>query len=151
MLTRMANLFLSYRGRITRLQFWLANIALVVVNGALEWLFGIPIMGDPATWQGRIIDFAIGLILLYPRMAIAVQRLHDLNRPASQVWLLVGVFLIALVGNLFGYFDVDRPQTVASTIILAIAGILALAYLIYLGFRSGTPGDNSYGPAPSNR
>jgi uncharacterized membrane protein YhaH (DUF805 family) len=142
------NLFVAFQGRIGRLQFWLASIFVVVVDALLDLAFGIPVLGDPATTRLRIIDFIIGLISVYPFAAIAVKRLHDLNQSSRQAWLLGAVLAVGLIGDLFGYFDLSRPETVTNTLITGALGVIMVSYLIYLGFRSGTLADNDYGPPP---
>ena len=83
--------------------------------------------------------------------AIAVKRLHDRNQPAVYVWLLVAAFAVALLGDLFGFFDDPARLSFAGWIAIIFVGIVGLAFLVELGFRRGTPGPNQYGPGPLER
>ena len=115
-----SDLFLSFRGRISRGQYWIATGMVAVLALALQWMLGVPIMSDPSSLRLRTIAFVIGLISMYPTAAIAVKRLHDRDQPATYVsW--IAIIFVAFVG---------------------------LAFLVELGFRRGTPGPNEHGPDP---
>ena len=62
-------------------------------------------------------------------------------------WLFVP-YTVLMLTNLLGMSgDPDRMGVVES-ILLAATGIIALAVMVDLGFRRGTPGDNQFGPDP---
>jgi uncharacterized membrane protein YhaH (DUF805 family) len=144
----LGNLFLSFQGRISRLQFWIGTVVVAAIELAIQWMLGIPIAGDTPDLRLRAITFAIGLISMYPTAAIAVKRLHDRGQPATYVWLLVAALAVAMVGDLFGYFDNAAHITFVSGIAMAFVVVVCLAFLVELGFRRGTPGPNQYGPGP---
>jgi uncharacterized membrane protein YhaH (DUF805 family) len=130
----------SFEGRLRRRDFWLCNIGLWFIGGILGmvsgpfffprfrmfgshtfagydfgygWTYGWPMMFG--FWPLYSI---IGLLFLWPWLAIRVKRCHD--RDQSAVWLLV---LLIPVVNFFWW-------------------------LINLGLLDGTPGPNQYGPSP---
>jgi uncharacterized membrane protein YhaH (DUF805 family) len=142
------NLFLSFQGRIGRLHFWIGTVVIEVVGAALQWGLGVPISTDSFDLRLRVIAFVIGLISLYPLAAIAVKRLHDRDKPGSYVWVLLAAFAVSLVADLIGHFSGPGAAGFVRWIVLLAAGVVALAFLIELGFRRGTPGSNDYGADP---
>jgi uncharacterized membrane protein YhaH (DUF805 family) len=144
----LSHLFVSFEGRISRLQFWLGTIAVTVLASVVQWALGVPIMETAPDFRGRVIAFVIGLISLYPTIAIAVKRLHDRNQPGTYAWLLVIAFAVALLGELFGYFEESVRVTFIGWVAVAFVAVILLAFLIELGFRRGTIGPNEYGPDP---
>jgi len=64
-----------------------------------------------------------------------IRRLYDLD--LSGWWLLV-TFLQPLFNNF------------PSLIVQGVGSLFAISWSFYLLFKSGTPGDNRFGPAPVN-
>jgi uncharacterized membrane protein YhaH (DUF805 family) len=148
----MVNLLLGFEGRISRTQFWIGLVIIVAVEFILMWFLEIPFF--PAEMKGlpaRLIEFALQLVLLYPTAAIAVKRLHDRDKPGIYVLWLVGLTLIIALTNLFGLTDDPKNPTWLDWALGFCAAVIGLAFLIELGFRRGTPGDNRYGPDPLTR
>jgi uncharacterized membrane protein YhaH (DUF805 family) len=146
--TTVGNLFLSFQGRIGRLEFWIGTVVVTAIELALQWMLGIPITGDTPDLRLRAITFAIGLVSMYPTAAIAAKRLHDRGQPTTYVWLLVAALAVAMVGDLLGYFDDAAHVTLASGIAMGFVVVVCLAFLVELGFRRGLTGPNQYGPDP---
>jgi uncharacterized membrane protein YhaH (DUF805 family) len=142
------DLFLGFQGRISRMQFWIGTVIVAALELALRWMLGVPLAGGTPDPRLRTIAFVIGLIFVYPTAAIAVKRLHDRNQPAAYVWLLMAAFAVILVGDLFGYFDDPDRLSLVGGIAMAVVAVIALAFLVELGFRRGTPGPSRYGPDP---
>src|SRR5665213_3076099 len=115
------NLFFSFRGRIGRLRFWLGLILIIVVQTAIEAGLGVPLSTDPTGWRLRIIGFIIGLVFMYPMMAIAVKRMRDRRDSLSYIWLLVAAYVIALLGDLTGYVDQNAEHTLVTGIVLSVS------------------------------
>jgi len=131
------NLFFSFRGRIGRLRFWLGLILIIVVQTVIEAGLGVPLSTDPIGWRPRIIAFIIGLVFMYPMMAIAVKRMRDRRDRLSYIWLLVAAYVIALLGDLTGYFDQNAQRNIVIWAVLLVVSIVFLGFLIDLGFRRG--------------
>jgi len=97
----------------------------------------VPLSTDPTGWRLRIIAFIIGLVFMYPMMAIAVKRMRDRRDRLSYIWLLVAAYIIALLGDLTGYVDPNAPQNIVTWAVLLVVSIVLLGFLIDLGFRRG--------------
>jgi uncharacterized membrane protein YhaH (DUF805 family) len=145
------NLFLSFQGRIGRLEFWIGTVVVAALELALQWMLGIPIAGDTPDLRLRAITFAIALVSMYPTAAIAVKRLCDRGQPTTYVWLLVAALAVAMVGDLFGYFDDAAQVTLMSGIAMAFVVVVCLAFLVDLGFRRGVPGPGQNEPDSLDR
>jgi uncharacterized membrane protein YhaH (DUF805 family) len=125
------SLFFSFSGRTNRAPWWIGLIVLAVVSsvvtaisigGAMADLSGVDSSDQAAIGaaMGRVLLPAavIGLVMLWPSLALYTKRWHDRNK--SGWWSLIG--LIPVIGGLW--------------------------LLIELGFLRGTAGPNSYGPDP---
>jgi uncharacterized membrane protein YhaH (DUF805 family) len=146
--------FTNFDGRITRKTFWLASIAVLVIElliaaaaAATAEEFADEATGDLAT---DIVLFAF----LYPQFAISVKRGHDRN---ISTWVIGAWYVVLAMSDIlrfFGWLQSSPNQNVFSSAnlisfaFIMIAGIISLALLIELGFRRGTRGPNRYGPDP---
>jgi uncharacterized membrane protein YhaH (DUF805 family) len=140
-----STLFLSLDGRIGRLQWWIATIVVEAVTELLTWLAGGPI------WSGvRLTAFVFQLLSIYPHIAISVKRLHDRDHSTATVFPLFAAFAVILIGDLLGYLDASSPMTFVELIIVIIITVIALGYLVELGFRRGNKGPNRHGPDPAD-
>ncbi len=119
--------FTSFEGRIPRMTFWLSVIVLWIIEMVLFTLFGGMSMmnvdpNDPAAAQAALSGmwpiWIIGLIFLWPALAIYAKRWHD--RDKSGWWSLI--VLVPIIGSIW--------------------------LLIELGFLRGTDGANRFGPDP---
>jgi uncharacterized membrane protein YhaH (DUF805 family) len=53
-----------------------------------------------------------------------------------------------MITNLLGMSGDPDHMGVVESLLLAGTTIVALAFMVDLGFRRGTPGDNQFGPDP---
>src|SRR6516162_9898871 len=98
-------MLLSFEGRMRRRDFWLCVLGLLVVQWVLQSIctmlfFPVAPMsvavgpgGDVTVfnawlWRMGPSFMLIGLLLLWPRLAIGAKRCHDRNK--SGLWLLLG-------------------------------------------------------------
>ena len=127
----MGKMFFSFSGRSGRGQWWLGLIVIAVIASILDGIFVGRAMSsisgiDPqdtaaimAMVQSALLPASIiGLVLLWPGLAIYAKRWHDRNKSAW--WSLIA--LIPVIGGIW--------------------------LLVELGFLKGTAGPNQYGPDP---
>jgi uncharacterized membrane protein YhaH (DUF805 family) len=139
--------FLSSYGRVSRQEFWLGYIGVVLV--ALILAHALPyassaldvISGDAPrdeAWQSALLWLGwpelISLALTWPVIAIYAKRLHDLN--LSAWWLLV----LPAVTFAAGLSVFNRLHVVAYCLLLLV-----------LGFLPGSKGPNRFGEDPCAR
>jgi uncharacterized membrane protein YhaH (DUF805 family) len=122
----MQSLLFSFKGRINRARFWLANIAVGIVYAIVVGvLFGGAAMSSDPTAAlesvgliGSIVLLVIMILVAWIGLALSAKRWHDRNKTAW--WILIVV--IPVIGSLW--------------------------YLIECGFLKGTSGSNRYGSDP---
>jgi uncharacterized membrane protein YhaH (DUF805 family) len=128
-------LFTSVHGRITREQFWIGMLFVVLAEIVGHWLaFRI---------QGEKLDSIVGLALNYPEFVLAVKRANDRDLPLWQIAaFFVGDGLLAFI-VLRGYGTTD-----AAVLMQLLLDVYLLVLIADLGFRRGTVGPNRFGPDP---
>ena len=139
--------FLSLHGRVSRQEFWLGYLGIVVValilvrslphsSGAIYFVPGDT--PDNAAWRSEMLSFGwpeyISLALTWPIIAIYAKRLHDLNLSAWWLLLLPAATFVA------GLSEFDRLHAVAYFVLLLV-----------LGFLPGSSGPNRFGEDPLER
>jgi uncharacterized membrane protein YhaH (DUF805 family) len=133
------HLLLGSRGRISRADWWIGAVSLLVIDGLAAALNRV---------AGATVAFALGLVFLlvfYSSLAVTAKRLHDRNRRGW--WILMFPLGFVVLISLVGTFREDLDPVVYYGL-LGTALILAIAAMIELGLTRGTPGPNRYGPDP---
>lgn len=118
-------LLLSFEGRVGRATYWYFVLAIIVLFVILGAVFGFSMMSintqtGEATANagpGGMIIGLVSLLIIWPSLAIAAKRWHDVDKSAW--WILI-------------------------SLVPAVGGIIAL---VFNGFIAGTPGPNKFGPA----
>ncbi len=119
--------YADFHGRTARAEFWQYILVYLVISILLN-ILGI-----------RLLSTVVELALLVPTLAIAVRRLHDVDKSG---WLILVPLVPAFLT--MSLFYVFWPLGV----VFALATIACSAYLIYLYVLPGTPGPNQFGPGP---
>ncbi len=157
----MMKLFFSFKGRIGRLSFFIGSIAVVIASAVIGGVVG-GVMGasraaefgsttDIAALQAEaamgavIVGAVVGLLSLWPCLALVVKRLHDLGRSGWTVlWMILANTAVTIVAAI---------ATALSPAAGMVGGVLIigmlLAWNVYLLFFKGTSGRNEYGMPPS--
>jgi uncharacterized membrane protein YhaH (DUF805 family) len=92
--------YVNFSGRAARPEYWwwaLAVFIIMFIAGFLDTMVIAPLLGfdvaeDTAT--GTPLSLIISLAILLPNLAVAVRRLHDIDR--SGWWILI--FFIPIIG-----------------------------------------------------
>lgn len=128
----MKKLFFPTANRITRKQFWMAQVGYLIVSMVTALVFMLlgRIIPNQATEAGEysvngfasvpfaIIGFGVSLTMFISGILVGIKRLHDRHKGGG--WLFI--ILIPIVGQIW--------------------------LLIELGFLAGTQGQNRFGPDP---
>jgi len=156
-------LLFSFKGRIQRLYWWVATLAVGAVAGIATTLleYGARSSGsfvpDPGSDQiaptgifGAAIT-AIGLANLWINLALSVKRLHDRDRTGAWVFLQILLVFLAVIMIVVA-IAVPKEQDGLWVILAGLTGIAALVVSVWLfvelGFLRGTRGPNRFGPDP---
>ena len=146
-----ASAMFSFNGRLRRQHFW---ISWLILFGAGFVTGLIPIIGG-----------LIGLVLIWPNLAISVKRLHDMGKTGwliaipwvgSVVAFFAGFAMVIAAAVANGYSEdyyEGNPAAVFALMgpaigLFAIAGLLGLAFLIWIGVVDSQKGENRFGPNP---
>ena len=146
-------LYLTTDGRISRKQWWLGVVGLIVASIVVSIILGIVGLGSTSSW-GQLITF---VIMLFPNWCLGIKRRQDRDNNAMDFKILIGLsFLLTLVQALgIGVTMVDvgngmmmpMPDMWLSGLFMLL-GLFGLYVLVQMGFLKGTAGPNSYGPDP---
>ena len=140
--------FTSFQGRIPREQFWLG--------------FGAVIFGSFAAQLVPVIGPLLGLVFLWPQVAIHVKRLHDMGYSGWVLLIPMAISFICITGvalsgglALLPTSPTQRPEDLpqpfspgleTASWFLVIAIIVGLAVLAWIGATPGQKGENKWGP-----
>ncbi len=146
------NLFISPEGRINRTTYWIGSLSVLAVELGLRLGLGIPFTPMPSDpLLLRALSFVIDLVLLYPAAMVMVKRLHDINQSGFLVGWLVVPNVVLMITNLLAMTGDPDRMGVLETIFLLGTSVIVLTFLVVLGFRRGSDGNNQYGPDPLKR
>jgi len=138
--------FLSLHGRVSRQEFWLGYVGIVVVAlilarslpHASDAIYFLPDTRYNDAWRSELLSFGwleyISLALTWPIIAIYAKRLHDLNLSAWWLLLLPAVTFVA------GLSEFNRLHVAAYFLLL-----------LALGFLPVSSGPNRFGEDPLER
>jgi uncharacterized membrane protein YhaH (DUF805 family) len=133
----------AFHGRIGRQTFWIALIAVLVLNVLACYV--------AQQFGGDKLNAVIDLIFTYPEFAIAVKRGNDRNMPLWPIAVFfAGSVLLDFIAVLNLAGTADQPSTLTYALTVPFT-ILGLGLLVELGFRKGTSGPNRFGPDPLAR
>lgn len=142
-------LLFSFEGRTRRSHFWIGWLICLGVGVVAGW---IPILGG-----------LISLALIWPNLAIAVKRLHDMGKTG---WLIAIPWVVSVIGTIAAFSMIGISAFTNAAALdegdpLAIMGLLGpalglfgllmlvnLGFLLWIGLSDGQSGDNRFGPNP---
>ena len=151
----------SFDGRLRRRDWWLWSIVVGVASAIINWVVVAAAGAGGAYGFGlaSIVGFIIYLAFVYPWAALSVKRGHDRGRPTNVIlggiavivvchaisqFFFAGAMASAAAGNPMGALAMAGPTMILTLISL----VVAIWFLVDLGFLDGTPGPNQYGPSP---
>ncbi len=155
----MAHLF-RFKGRMARLPFvgWtlvlmvlelVLYLAMALITGHdMDQALTAYLAGEGRTSSLLLIEFAAVLVLLYPSLAISVQRLHDMGWPGWWTLLPVLVFVTLYLFEFLGLFSKGDEGPNLYDLIAMVVLFPFLVLLVLMIFKRGSAGPNIYGPAP---
>ncbi len=142
-------LLFSFEGRTRRSHFWIGWLICLGAGVVAGW---IPFVG-----------ILISIALIWPNLAIAVKRLHDMGKSG---WLVVIPWVVSIVGGIAAVsvmgvsalsnasaLEDGDPAAIMALLgptmgIFAVVTLICLGFLLWIGLSEGQSGDNRYGPNP---
>jgi uncharacterized membrane protein YhaH (DUF805 family) len=159
----LTQLLFSFEGRIKRLDWWVASLAVgvasAIVTGIIEFaakasgasVVDLDTQQFEPTGVFSIAVLALSLVSSWINFALCVKRLHDRDRSG---WWLVWQALVLVLAVVMVIVAIAM-HTEQMSIWYALAGASGLAALIIsiwlfveIGFLRGTQGPNRFGPDP---
>lgn len=132
----MLDIFFSFKGRISRLNYWLYNILLFVLFIAIGIVASVVIPGTVAPQEG---------------MGTAKQAVHAAPNPIGLILMLALIVVevwASLAIQVKRWHDLDKSGWWALTSLIPYVNFVVF---IILGFVKGTEGENRFGPDPLER
>ena len=109
---------LSIRGRMSRRQYAVYSLIIVLVSYAFAFAIGfVSAVSDDDVRNAGMLGLIVGLAGCVLQALLSVRRLHDMGKPGHQVWFLLVPFY-----NIY--------------------------FSLILCFARGSDADNQYGPVP---
>lgn len=153
--------YFTLEGRASRSEFWKFTIFSIVVNFTLSVVFSFLSIiqsfaatgtntSSMVTLLGLIefISFIILLALQPPIIAAWVRRMHDVNKNGAWYVIPYSIHMTILVLGVLSSIGGDVAM-ISGYITLANFTLVVLALpAIFMAFKQGTVGDNTYGTAP---
>lgn len=149
----LVSLYTTTSGRISRKQWWLGVVGLIIASIVLAIILGLVGLGSTSGW-GQLIAY---VILFYPGWCIGLKRRQDRDNNGMDFKVLMGVSGLLTLLQAFGIgvtmtdvgngMLVPMPDMWLSALFLLL-GLFGIYMLVQLGFLKGTPGSNSYGADP---
>ena len=129
--------YADFKGRASRVEFW-SFLGLVVILQAVAGFVGLLFRVGP------MLSAIVSALLIIPQLAVAVRRLHDVEKSGRE--LLVPCLMFLALPLAFAFRGI-LPQIVA----LGFLGmtLLVFANLLRLFLKEGSTVPNRYGGAPT--
>lgn len=145
----LTDLFLAFDGRLDR-DRWIAAAGLLI--GLILGTFVVTWMGVRGGWLSPamrdMIRAFVQVFVLLPWLSLDWKRFQDADDPGLLALICPGLYALA---RLLELPLIERAMPGHEQVALGLAGVqVAVAiWLVYvLAFRSGTPGENRFGPDP---
>lgn len=160
----------SFDGRLRRKDYWLISIslgmtvfvltelAILMIFGPTQSLFG----GGFGAYQERannaqafFVQNLVGLVTLWPALAMSAKRAHDRDKSARLIIsLMLGTFVASYAPAwLWMTYPVEMasPPGVAGYLVFSVVSLVSSIYIfVVVGCLDGTPGPNRFGPSPKD-
>jgi uncharacterized membrane protein YhaH (DUF805 family) len=140
--------YVNFRDRACRSEFWfwllfcaLGGIATAII----DYVSGIQLESGK---QLEIANTLFGLVTLIPGIAMAIRRLHDLDRTGW--WWLLYFVPMSLAGIFAAYyiFGATTNYWIAAACLFGVIQIICWIVLLIWFCTRGTNGPNRFGPDP---
>lgn len=138
--------YLDFTGRAPRAEYWWYALALFVAYILI--IIVESIVGINKTVLGIYgpLTLLLALGTIVPNFAVGVRRLHDTNRSAWWLLLMVPYLISAIlaVKAMAG----GNVAALGAAGLMGLVGLVCCVLFLVLMVLPGTPGDNRYGPNP---
>ena len=158
----------GFQGRLRRRDWWLLGLAAALVQVVVMLSIHLLVFGPGESFLGTLriteagltisaawwVATAIGVLGLWPQLAMGVKRGHDIGWSAARTTALYLVgFLAGLAPGEFGavlgaQIDAGRPVFFIPLALLVVSMIANVVLVAVLGFVDGSREPNRHGNSP---
>jgi uncharacterized membrane protein YhaH (DUF805 family) len=138
--------YADFTGRAPRAEYWWYALALIIVYIVVMIVESIVGINKMVFGVYGPVTLLLALATFVPNLAVGVRRLHDTNRSAWWLLLLVPYLVSALLmvramaaGSMTGF---------GAAGLMALVGLVCCVIYLVLMVLSSMPGDNRFGPNP---
>ena len=139
------HLLFSFRGRISRRMWWVAQLVAIIFMLLVGLLLYVVF---PRIENANVVVFLYWSALLlgtWTYFAISIKRLHDRNR--SWAWALLGYICL----NWLIYLSLSNPRYVEQEPLFPLLLFVGFIYpTVQIAFLPGKAEANRYGPPPQS-
>jgi uncharacterized membrane protein YhaH (DUF805 family) len=133
--------YFDFSGRSSRAEYWYFTAFIWFVS--LVILLAKMLLGEAVESVLAVVDGLFGLATFIPSLAVAVRRLHDVNRSGFVLLkYIVGVIVVLVLMQLAMFLG-----SFAGGLALLAAAVICLKFLILMAIE-GDRGPNPFGPHP---
>ena len=139
--------YADFSGRAPRAEYWWYALGLIIafiVLSIIESITGLK--GMVFGFYGPLTSL-LWLATIVPGIAVGVRRLHDTNRSAWWLLLIVPYLLVAIL-SVMALRSGGGLAALGAVGLLSIVGLVCAIIMLVLMVLPGTPGENRYGPNP---
>lgn len=154
--------YAQFNGRSRRKEYWMWILFQILVGLVLSFIDAALGFGGQATGttsaapgsiaaagnlRGGVLSNIFSLAMLVPNIAVAVRRMHDIDRSGWYILLPAVPVFVAIVAMAGG----AATGNMAMMILAGVAGLAALVcgILVFVWYcTNGTPGPNRFGDDP---
>jgi uncharacterized membrane protein YhaH (DUF805 family) len=138
--------YATFSGRARRKEYWLFALLVLVVSLVLSVIEAAAGLADEETAYGPLSGLW-SLVVFIPSLAVAVRRLHDLDRTGWWIIAPLAAGLVYVAGIVLIFTDnavTGGALAGVGFVVMMIAVILLLVFMVL----PGTNGPNRFGPDP---
>ena len=152
-LAKLKAMFFTFEGRLNRWAYFKSCIILFLLNVAIN-LLAVAIFGSNTAKGSVLGNMLVGVWQFASWCAgitLMTRRLHDLNKSGwLQLIFIVPTFiaLAAFITMVIGIGLGNASIGIVGGGLIVVAGLLAIAFQLWVLFKKGTEGPNDYGSDP---
>jgi uncharacterized membrane protein YhaH (DUF805 family) len=142
-------LFTTFHGRISRKQWWIGFLIILLVSFPIEFYLDPTLFSDTPsplttpTW----LETLWSAVSLIPATAITVKRFNDRDWPWWAGYAVSAAWLVTFISPYFGVF-IDPDAGTANAVAFWIVIAMGFVAMVDNAFLRGTHGPNRYGDDP---